>query len=343
MAFVRGTEGRDTLRGTPQEDTILSLGGDDDIFANAGSDRVEGGFGSDRVFGQDGADALLGGRGNDRLFGGAGIDTLSDRANGPDGNDLFDGGAGRDQVSFENQAVGVNLTLGEGGADSRAVQGGEVDTLRHVESVSGSLGSDTIFGNSSDNTLLSGTGSASDRLFGRGGDDELFGQSTGRLLLDGGSGDDRLVGGSGSARLFGGTGGDTVFASLEGAEEPKDVDLNYLGSDSAADLFSAEIGLSNGFEFGFSTERVFNIGANDRFDISLFDFNTGTSLDAGTFLDSDRNGVVNDADQDARFVGGNLVLDVDQLLEREGDLTVDLGEQHVILQDVARIHADQFV
>ncbi len=65
-------------------------------------------------------------------------------------------------------------------------------------------------------------------------------------------------------------------------------------------------------------------------------------MQAGEFLDSDGNGVVNDADRDARLVGGNLLLDIDQLFEREANPPVDLGTQHVILEQVASINADQF-
>jgi Ca2+-binding RTX toxin-like protein len=351
MAIIRGTNGNDTLRGTLDADTIFGFGGSDTISGRAGDDTVRGGaggddirgeLGNDRLHGDGGFDDLTGGRGNDRVFGGAGGDRLRDAADGADGNDLYDGGSGTDTVYYDDQFVGLNLTLADGAADVRAVQGGEVDVLRSIENVVGSLGDDLIVGNGADN-LLDGGSRGNDRLYGRGGDDVLGGANATTLLLDGESGDDTLSGGFGRARLFGGTGADTLFASFERAGQAADVDRNDLGRDAAADTFSATASLFQGsFSAGFGVERVRNVGEQDRFDLTLRE-GSDVLVRAGDFLDSDGNGVVNDADRDARLVGGNLVLDLDRLFEREHGQPIDLGEQHVILERIASIGADQFL
>lgn len=361
MAVIRGTARDDTLVGTGEADTIFGLGGNDRISGAAGSDLLRGGaggdvirddLGNDRIYGEDGSDPFLsGGRGNDQVFGGAGNDRLDDSSNGPDGNaradgnDFYDGGAGRDSLDFSNQTLGLTLTLADGSGTGRAVQAGEVDTVRNVESVVGTLGDDVIYGNRADNFLSTG-GRGNDRVYGRGGDDELVGGDGATQLLDGGSGNDTLNGGFSRASLFGGTGADTLFASSEFAGDPREVDRTDLGRDSARDLFSGFVNTFEGvFSQGLGTERVSHVGAQDRFDLTYGGYGDGEPeiLRAADFIDSDRNGVVNDADRDARLVDGNLVVDLDQLFERVDNTQAELGEQHLILEQIARIDADQFI
>jgi Ca2+-binding RTX toxin-like protein len=108
--------------------------------------------------------------------------SLIENAKGGSGNDIFvgnvannvlDGGAGSDTVVFTNP-TGVNVTLNDSAADVIVTHDGETDTLRSIENIVGTSGSDTLTGNSEANMLAGGSGGA-DTLSGGGGDDRLIG------------------------------------------------------------------------------------------------------------------------------------------------------------------------
>ncbi|WP_375271313.1 M10 family metallopeptidase C-terminal domain-containing protein [Sphingomonas sp.] len=108
--------------------------------------------------------------------------SLIENAKGGAGNDVFvgntannvlDGGAGSDTVVFTN-TTGVNVTLNDTGADVIVTHDGETDTLRSIENIQGTVGNDTITGNSQNN-ILSGGASGNDTLSGGAGDDRLIG------------------------------------------------------------------------------------------------------------------------------------------------------------------------
>jgi serralysin len=115
MAFVKGTNGNDTIRvgfasdgvdpptgATNAADHIEALAGDDQVSAGDGNDMVFGDGGNDRLIGQTGDDNLNGGVGDDMLAGGPGRDILrgfsgNDRLFGESGNDVFFAEAGDDR------------------------------------------------------------------------------------------------------------------------------------------------------------------------------------------------------------------------------------------------------
>jgi len=101
--------------------------------------------------------------------GGAGNDVLV----GNTANNILDGGAGSDAVIFTN-TTGVNVTLNDTGADVSVNHDGETDTLRNIENIGGTIGNDTLTGNSLDNILSGGAGGA-DTLLGAAGNDRLIG------------------------------------------------------------------------------------------------------------------------------------------------------------------------
>ncbi|RYD25129.1 MAG: hemolysin, partial [Lysobacteraceae bacterium] len=101
--------------------------------------------------------------------GGAGNDVLV----GNSANNILDGGAGSDAVIFTN-TTGVSVTLNDTGADVIVSHDGETDTLRNIENIGGTVGNDTLTGNSQNNILSGGTGGA-DTLSGGAGDDRLIG------------------------------------------------------------------------------------------------------------------------------------------------------------------------
>jgi Ca2+-binding RTX toxin-like protein len=108
--------------------------------------------------------------------------SLIENAKGGAGNDIFvgniannvlDGGAGSDTVVFTG-ATGVTVTLNDSGADVIVAHDGETDTLRSIENIVGTGGSDTLTGNGEANMLAGGSGGA-DTLSGGGGNDRLIG------------------------------------------------------------------------------------------------------------------------------------------------------------------------
>ena len=105
----------------------------------------------------------------ENVKGGAGNDVFV----GNTANNILDGGAGSDTVIFTN-TTGVNVTLNDTGADVIVSHDGETDTLRSIENIQGTSGSDRLIGNSQNNTLSGGSGGA-DTLSGGAGDDRLIG------------------------------------------------------------------------------------------------------------------------------------------------------------------------
>ena len=138
---------------------------------------------------------------------------------GGGGNDLLDGGNGNDSIGFNHPTYdqngnriggGIIVLLGEGNAAgySRGSHGNDV--LISIENLLGSLGNDTITGNSVANNLNGSAGS--DVVKGMAGNDQLLGED-GNDLLFGGEGNDYLNGGTGNNRLYGEAGNDTLNES----------------------------------------------------------------------------------------------------------------------------------
>jgi Ca2+-binding RTX toxin-like protein len=160
-----GTEGDDSINGTPGPDVIVSLGGIDKIASGPGDDRVCTGPGGDVVLTEEGNDSVDGGADEDAIDGGPGDDTIV-------------GGAGTSDGVYYLTATGpVNVDLGAGLAT-----GAGRDTLREIESVSGSEFDDRLVGNADINVLIGHEGrdtldgaAHSDALIGAAGDDRLIG------------------------------------------------------------------------------------------------------------------------------------------------------------------------
>ena len=187
IEHVIGTEQGDSLTGNDRANTLDGRGGNDIINAGDGRDIVLGGAGSDTLNGQAGSDTINGGADNDTVNGGSGSDRLVAEAG--DGNDAYVGDAGSDTYDLSGTAAEATVNLATGTASSADTGS---DTLATIENVSGSLGNDTLTGNSSAN-----------RLDGQDGDD----------TINGGGGADRLTGGLGDDVMDGGTGNDRfVFA-----------------------------------------------------------------------------------------------------------------------------------
>jgi Ca2+-binding RTX toxin-like protein len=279
--LICGGAGGDTIVGEGGNDVIEGDGGQDILLGEAGDDEISGGpceepgcgdlvayqtapgdvtvdlaagfasgadgadtlTGLERVFGSIHDDTLLGDQGNNALTGGPGDDFIDGRE--PESGRREDD---NDIVTYLDATTSVLVNLSGGTALGGGVGS---DTLRNIESASGSDFSDQLFGSDDPNTLR-GHGDLDD-LWGRGGDD----------LLSGGAGDDRLSGGAGSFDI-----GD--FSEAPG---PVKVDLVAGGASGGAgeDSISGVEGLwGSGFDdrlLGDAGENFFlGFGGDDRID-----------------------------------------------------------------------------
>jgi len=133
------------------------------LFGSDHADTLTGDGGDNLLAGYGGGDLIDGGAGDDTIEGGAGADTLR-------------GGDGYDIATYAGSSVGVRVTLQEGATLGFGLDGdAQGDTLDGFEAISGSLYSDILTGNSSDNMLLGSDGN--DFLEGLGGADRLLGGS----------------------------------------------------------------------------------------------------------------------------------------------------------------------
>ena len=160
MEGLAGSDrGPDHLTGDGKQNFLEGYGG---------GDVLSGGGGPDVIFGDAGNDTLAGGAGDDKLFG------------GPDSDNL-DGGAGSaDIVSYINSVSAVHADL-----TTKTATGEGTDSLKGVESLSGSTFADTLIGDGKPN-----------ELFGNEGDDTL--SAGGADCVGGGDGRDTIQAGAGS-------------------------------------------------------------------------------------------------------------------------------------------------
>ena len=186
---VIGSSYKDIITGNSQSNSLFGGLGDDTLVGSAGDDILNGGDGIDVVsyasatenlyidlgvttpvsigtgYGTDtfiSIEGAIGGSGNDTikgtsgsnvLIGGDGDDTLL-----PNGNngmiyelDYIDGGSGTDFVSF-NFGGNSTVTLDLANSGIQNTGKGRVQIV-NIENVEGGAGNDSLYGNSSDNTL----------------------------------------------------------------------------------------------------------------------------------------------------------------------------------------------
>jgi len=192
--------------------TVSITGSDNDIVRNV--ENITGTSGADTINGDASDNVLTGGAGNDQLSGGAGSDT-------------FNGGADVDTLDYSSHpdALSITLTLDGASVATVAVSGSDNDTVRNVENIQGTSGSDDITGDANDNELSGDDGN--DQLTGMAGADTLSG-GTGDDTLSGGEGNDTMSGGAGADLILSGEGQDVINGGA-------DVDtLNYSSHATAS-------------------------------------------------------------------------------------------------------------
>jgi Ca2+-binding RTX toxin-like protein len=165
----------------------------DILGGTSGGNLLQGGNSDDVLYGYAGSDTLDGGFGNDALFGGTGTDSLN-------------GSAGWDTARYDEATDGVVVGLDGSGWTNFGEAAG--DTFVSVEGIFATDFQDFLGGNSASNALYGRGGN--DGLFGLGDVDFLYGGS-GADTIEGGAENDLLVGDQGFDVLTGGTGADTFL------------------------------------------------------------------------------------------------------------------------------------
>jgi Ca2+-binding RTX toxin-like protein len=208
-------------------------------------------------------------------------------------NDVIADGQGQATI-LDDDGSGVDKTgtsadeVLDGDDGDDVLQGGDGD-----DALSGAAGDDALTGGAGDDTLDGGTGddilaggSGDDTLDSGDGDDVLGGDND---FLSGGSGDDQLSGGGGDDALIGGSGNDTfVFRAADG-------------------------------DSGQDTIRLFNA---DEDTLAFEEY--GERLDAFSDLDTNANGVLDEADAHVSVDAGDTVIDLGGQTDgaSEGTLTL---------------------
>ncbi|MFN2526285.1 MAG: calcium-binding protein [Actinomycetota bacterium] len=210
-ATIVGTAERDQLTGTRRRDVIVARGGNDAIVARGGDDLICSGAGNDNVMAGGGSDRVKEGKGTGFVNGGGGDDELVM------GRGFFQatrGGLGADRITSAPFPEGftfveypapsaVTVDLGAGTASG----GHGDDTLVNISGVGGSEHDDTLTGTSGSNFLF---GDAGNDTLNDGGNDGSFDMDP-EVILDefhfdamgGGPGNDTFNGqGAGAHVVF---------------------------------------------------------------------------------------------------------------------------------------------
>jgi Ca2+-binding RTX toxin-like protein/acetolactate synthase small subunit len=253
---IAGNSGDDILLG--DNGVVVRADGSsqsNDIFStdptNGGSDIITGGTGNDIIIGGSGNNDALG-LGGDNLSGNEGDDIIlgdnayitrnaldvveqievlfpdqggDDIIAGNDGNDIILGGFANDAIQGN---LGNDIIFGDNGKVTRA--NGVVTRIETTnptnggnDDIQGNEGSDVIFGGTGDDTIVGGTDTAADILFGDNGvvvradgtpqANDIFSTdplNAGKDTITGGLGNDIIIGGSGADRLTGNAGDDII-------------------------------------------------------------------------------------------------------------------------------------
>ena len=169
------------------------------LIGSTGNDTILGSVSANNTLdGSSGNDIIDGVSGDNTLIAGAGVDTLIART----GDDIYDGtGLGDDTVDYSNLAGPIDIVLNSTG-DATVNPGSTYNhTLTQIEHIIGTLGNDTIVGDTTSvNTIM-----------GYGGDDTLQGGMNSADVLIGGTGNDTFLASSGGDSIDGSEGNNTLL------------------------------------------------------------------------------------------------------------------------------------
>lgn len=213
MTTFTGTPNADSLPGTAQSDLILGLQGNDTIVGNGGGDSLYGGQGADTIQYGVGA-AAAGSTSSVLVYGGEGQDSIASI-----------GSTGSNSVFGGTNNASIDVT-----ADAADVIDVRLDT-----------GTDFIFGNYGDDTILGQTVAAavggfgttaiptSDYIGGNGNDSISIAGGNSALIL-GNQGNDIIQFAGPNSTVYGGTGNDNITGTATGGNH-NDVIFGSEGND----------------------------------------------------------------------------------------------------------------
>ena len=183
---------------------LVGGSGNDLLVGNAGDNWINGLTGSNTINAQGGNDTIYATAGTNTIDGGTGVDTLTfaNWWNSPtNGVEIFFADATFRGASDKTFYWGSGFSGFQ--LRTQTIGGSEYSTVTNVENITGTGFDDTLYGNSSANTILGGTGN--DTIAGNGGADSLSGQNgndtfyvrstefTTVTLIDGGANTDRVT------------------------------------------------------------------------------------------------------------------------------------------------------
>ncbi|MEM8561040.1 MAG: calcium-binding protein [Pseudomonadota bacterium] len=269
------------------------VGDDDEVVSTVGTS------GNDNLVGTEGDDILIGLEGNDILSGLGGNDTFivegtdqgRDRFNGGAGFDVLQGGDGDDTFTLSHFVVSDSVERIDGGLGTNTIAGGtsantldfSATELVNIQAIDGGAGNDAITGTDTADVIFGGTGN--DVINGAGGDDTFIVEGSGQ-------GRDRFNGGAGFDVLQGGDGDDTFTLS------------HFVVSDSVERI---DGGLGTNTIAGGTSANTFDFSATELVNIQAIDGGTGNDAITGTdtadvIIGGAGNDVINGAGGDDTFI-----------------------------------------
>ncbi|MBM3090339.1 calcium-binding protein [Ensifer sp. T173] len=326
LAF--GGDGNDLVAGDEGNDAIDGGSGDDRLSGGSGNDTLLGQAGKDHLVGDEGADVLVGGGDEDIVMGGAGNDTIA--GEGDLVSDQYDGGDGLDTLDYSSVSQSIIIDLGEGNAAGEEI--GE-DTISNFEvvltgqgddSVTASLGAETIATGAGDDTVKDAGGDLLPDLYDGGdGTDTLDysslsrsieidlseGQASGAEIGEDtvanfevvltGQGDDSVIGSDNAETIVTGAGNDTIHdgAGADVVSAGAGNDTVMAAADSADDHYDGQSGLDT-LDYSAATQGV------------VIDLETGiaTGVDIGTDIVTSFEQIVGSAQADVFHVGQTALI-----------------------------------
>ncbi len=311
-------------------------------------ENLRGSGANDSLTGSSGANVIAGGLGNDTLTGGLGADTFvrdASDAGAVQSDTITDFAAGTDKIDLSQSngpasyEVLVNHLLrsdGSGNAQLISIWNSSLQTLTLTGIAAGSLAAgDFVFDTSAVARTITGTG-GSDQLYGGLGGDVLSG-GNGNDLLVGDAGDDQLFGEAGADRFDGGAGADT-FTGGAGIDR---VDYNVattliLNAGGVAQAGSSAEALGDTF---VGIEYIRGSALDDNIDVStavgiLWGYGGNDTLTGGAGSNEINGGAGNDVIHGGGSNGSQMVGDIGYA-RVEDDLFGGDGEDTILTETLA--------
>ena len=302
---IRGGGGDDTISGGDDDDMLFGDAGDDVISGGAGVDVIDGGTNTAAgdtvdysaesgvldvdlgtgIVAQDGAGSSDTVSNIENVWGGSGTNTIRGNASdnvmtggastdnfyGSLGNDTFTGNGGTNTLDYSELPSGTVDVQWSGAATNTVNKSaGGTDSFTGVQTINGSLGTDTLtllvagLTVQSSGAYFSPDGLATligvENVEGSGGTDTIYAMNTGTIdnVIHGNGGNDTIYGGDGNHTLDGGSGTDILRFNTAAA-------ITFDLTSSTAS-FSSYTNTFSGFEeyhLGSGGDTIYGSAGND--------------------------------------------------------------------------------